>query len=171
MALRPEKIWVSGSKSVNQVKLLNSKVTLPFVCIGYESCEKISLASARFQWHSLVAWTCSGEFLNKLSRHILRAPAWATSLIWLKRREEDNELPVHQELSKAFKFIFYQRLCENVRNVVVSANYDKYQVSILDLISKMVPFYADVFCSWFGSCVCCSKHDACRIVFEDVRWL
>ena len=89
----------------------------------------------------------------------------------MKRHEEDNELLVHQELSKAFKFIFYQRLCENVRNVVVSANYDKNQVSILDLISKMMPFYADVFCSWFLSCGCCSKHDACSIVFEDVRWL
>ena len=70
----------------------------------------------------------------------------------VKKENEVREIrklsPTHEKPSQLLKPWVRQRFCEWISELKGCVNLLNHHTAILDSISKMMPFDADVFCSW-----------------------
>jgi len=57
-----------------------------------------------------------------------------------------HKLPAKNGFSESFKFLTTKRFSQNVCPVMVSVYLDHFNVTILNLITKMIPFDGNMFC-------------------------
>jgi hypothetical protein len=76
-------------------------------------------------------------------------------------------LTSYQPISESFKFLTTKRFSQNVCPVMVSVYLDHFNVTVLNLITKMMPFDGNMFCPNFMM-IAVSKDNASLIVFKDL---
>jgi hypothetical protein len=76
-----------------------------------------------------------------------------------KNENENRESPLHEHFEKSLEFLRSQRFCKNVGPVILRLYFDKFNVTLANLIMKMVPLYGDVFSALLNA-LAVGKHDA-----------
>ena len=84
-------------------------------------------------------------------------------------KKSESQSPTHEKPSQLLKPWARQRFCERISELQGCVNLLYHHTAILDRVSEMMPFDADVFRSWVELIWFVRKFQATCIVFKDGR--
>ena len=109
------------------------------------------------------------RLVGKCCLHAKWRPNWESgiknsSVFQLSLSAEESCLPTTQQLAYCCKSFCYQALCENVRKLLRSINFQDFNVSRRYIFSKPMISHCYMFCTWRHFGHCCLRQ-TCTIVF------